>query len=79
MDRDELGLIRTHLANERTLLAYVRTALTFAAAGAGMIHFFPSSLLRYAGWLLASAAGLIFVVGAVRFLIVRRRTGRLSP
>lgn len=34
MSEDELGIIRTHLANERTFLAYVRTALAFLAAGA---------------------------------------------
>lgn len=79
MDRDELGRIRTHLANERTLLAYVRTALAFAAAGAGMIHFFPSLVLHVAGWFLVAAAGVIFVVGVVRFLTVKRRTGRLGP
>jgi putative membrane protein len=77
MNRDEMGIIRTHLANERTLLAYVRTALAFVAAGAGMIHFFLSPVLRSAGWLLLVCGCMIFLVGAGRFMRMRRRIGKL--
>jgi len=76
MNRDELCIIRTHLANERTLLAYVRTALAFVAAGAGMIHFFLSHILRSAGWLLLVGGSVIFLIGAIRFVTVKRRINR---
>ncbi len=76
MNRDELCLVRTHLANERTLLAYVRTALAFIATGAGMIHFFLSQILRYTGWLFLVSGSSIFLMGAIRFVTVKRRINR---
>jgi len=73
MNSNELGRIRTHLANERTFLAYVRTSLAFLAAGAGMIHFFQSPIVQYAGWFILAAGAFISVIGVVRFVAARRR------
>jgi hypothetical protein len=39
------SVARDHLASERTFLAYVRTSLSFASAGVGMVLF--SSLLLF--------------------------------
>lgn len=76
MNKDELGLARTHLANERTFLAYVRTSLAFWAAGAGMIHFFPSRIMNYTGWFLLVAGAVISIMGAVRFVAMKRHIGQ---
>ena len=66
--RDNLALVRTDLANERTLLAYGRTALMVIATGVTVIKFFPeSSLLQYLGWSLAFLGGTIGLIGGVRF------------
>jgi putative membrane protein len=73
MNKDELGLARTHLANERTFLAYIRTSLAFWAAGAGMIHFFPSRIMNYTGWFLLIAGAAISIIGALRFVAMKRR------
>jgi putative membrane protein len=70
--RDQLALDRTHLANERTLLAYVRTALALAGAGAGLIQFFDTSSSHATGWVLIALGVLGLLVGAWRFLTVRR-------
>lgn len=72
--RDEMAMERTRLANERTLLAYMRTALAFAAAGAAILHFYSgdAGLMIGAGLLLIAGVACI-VVGAVRFVVMRRR------
>lgn len=73
MVRDELAVIRSHLANERTALAFIRTALAFLAAAAGLIHFFPDSVLYFVGWLLGGSGLIILAVGVIRFFHFRRR------
>ncbi|HEU0298156.1 MAG TPA: DUF202 domain-containing protein [Longimicrobium sp.] len=70
--RDQLALDRTHLANERTLLAYVRTALALAGAGAGLIQFFDTPGSQVTGLILIALGVLGLLVGAWRFLVVRR-------
>ena len=72
--RDELAIERTHLANERTFLAYIRTALALSGAGAVVLHFFSShSLLFGVSWLLIAAGALTVLIGAYRFVAVRKR------
>lgn len=72
--RDRLASERTHLANERTLLAYVRTALALAAGGAALLEFLPSEgAYRLGAWALVFGGAALAVVGALRFLTVRRR------
>lgn len=78
MNKDDLGLARTNLANERTFLAYVRTSLAFWAAGAGIIHFFPSRIMNYTGWFLLVAGAIITILGTVRFVAMKRRISTSS-
>ena len=70
--RDHLALNRTVLANERTLLAYVRTTLTMLIGGASFIQFFDSPAVRLLGWLFASAAAAVLAVGFIRYWQTRR-------
>ncbi|MEM9645349.1 MAG: DUF202 domain-containing protein [Planctomycetota bacterium] len=70
--RDHLALIRTDLANERTLLAYVRTSLMSAGSGLTLIKFFAD--IRWAisvGWCFVVVGTLIALIGVVRFLRLR--------
>lgn len=55
--RDILSINRTVLANERTFLAYLRTSVTFILAGISLVKFFTS--------VIAQAAGITFIIGAV--------------
>lgn len=41
---DLLAVERTKLANDRTILAYIRTSLTFFAAAAALIEFFDKNI-----------------------------------
>ena len=58
----ELDKLRTSLANERTFLAYIRTALALLIFGMAAIKFFPDSVLIVSlGW--------IFMTGGVATLL----------
>lgn len=71
---DDLALVRTDLANERTLLAYLRTSLMVFGTGATLIKFFADSdwLLR-TGWSLVIAGLFVGVLGVIRFMLMRKR------
>ena len=72
--RDFLALVRTDLANERTLLAYGRTALMVSATGVTLLKFFPDSMaVRIAGWPLVALGVLIALFGVIRFARLRSR------
>jgi putative membrane protein len=65
---ENLALIRTDLANERTLLAYGRTALLVAGTGVSLIKFIAeSAILVGIGWALVVIGIGIGVNGATRF------------
>jgi putative membrane protein len=72
--RDRLALDRTHLANERTLLAYVRTSFMLVIAGATAIKAFSDDRLVVAsGWALLACGVAMGLFGAWRFAVVRQR------
>lgn len=71
--RDHLALVRTDLANERTLLAYGRTALMVAATGLTAVKFFPDTPgIVTIGWTLAGVGAVISATGIVRFVKLKR-------
>lgn len=72
-DRDRLAFVRTELANERTLLAWMRTALGLAGAGVLVMKLSPTA--EGVGWGTAGLALALFFVaiGVLRFVRVRRR------
>jgi putative membrane protein len=63
---------RTILANERTLLAYLRTALALIIVGGSAIKFFVSPVVHVSGGIFIVLGLLVMVVGVRRF----RRTNR---
>jgi putative membrane protein len=65
--RDYLAADRTALANERTFLAYVRTALGIAAAGGSLIHFLDSLAWDVLGVLLLVMAVFTLAWGVYQF------------
>lgn len=75
--RDYLALVRTDLANERTLLAYGRTALMVAATGVTLMKFYPESMLvRTTSWPLVALGVLIALFGVIRFIRLQSRLHR---
>lgn len=70
--RDILAIDRTRLANERTLLAYIRTAIAIAVVGASLIKFFDSKTAGISGAVFIAAAAVMLFVGILRFRHVQR-------
>ena len=77
--RDYLAVDRTAQANERTFLAYIRTALAFGAGGIGLIKFFDESIgIVVLGWLLISLGLVVLIFGVYRFIKFRRTISNLA-
>lgn len=77
--RDYLAVDRTAQANERTFLAYIRTALAFGAGGIGLIKLFDESIgIIVLGWLLISLGLIVLVFGVYRFIKFRRTISNLA-
>jgi putative membrane protein len=71
--RDHLALDRTQLANERTLLSYVRTALMLAVAGATAVKFVGQNpTVIFTGWVFIGCGMVVGAIGAWRFLTMQR-------
>jgi len=65
--RDHLAIDRTVLANERTFLAYIRTALTLFVVGASLIKFFDSLPATVVGWVFIPIGLAVFAFGISRY------------
>jgi len=75
--RDHLALDRTRLANERTLLAYVRTAFMLIIAGATALKLFVETpAVVITAWLFIVMGVVVAVFGAWRFESMRRKINR---
>ncbi len=66
------------MAAERTLLAYIRTALGFGAVGITMLKFLGETLLfMILGWVFLPLGLIITVIGIWRYFQSRRLIARL--
>jgi len=64
---DNLALDRTYLANERTLLAYARSAFAMFLAGITFLKIFEHEpLFQLVGWILLGLSPSVFVFGLYR-------------
>ena len=63
---------RTVLANERTLLAYLRTSLTLFVAGVSFIRFFEVRLLAVLGFVFIGISIILVIFGFYGFIKVRK-------
>lgn len=70
---DYLAIDRTILSNERTLLAYGRTALAMVIIGGSALKFFDSAVLTVIGWLFLAGGVITMFIGWRRY----RHTDRL--
>lgn len=70
---DYLAIDRTILSNERTLLAYGRTALAEVIIGGSALKFFDSTVMAIIGWLFLAGGLITIFIGWRRY----RHTDRL--
>lgn len=70
--RDFLAIDRTKLANSRTFLAYLRTALMMAVSAITIIKLLPQfRILKFIGYSLIPIAIGVFIVGLAQFFKFR--------
>lgn len=69
---DILSVTRTHMANERTLLAYLNTFLAMAATGVGFIKLSNDITFVNIGFVLLASSVLIPIIGVYRFIWIRK-------
>ncbi|HEX6225668.1 MAG TPA: DUF202 domain-containing protein [Chryseolinea sp.] len=70
--REYLAIERTRLANETTLLAYIRTGLYFLVAGSSLGHLVDSQFWNIAGTPVVLVGVTIMLFGIIRYLRLRR-------
>jgi putative membrane protein len=76
--RDHLAYDRTILANETTLLAYLRTSMALLAGGATLIRLFPSDIyFQLLGGVMLLLGIIITVIGMFRFSTITKRLKKL--
>lgn len=77
--RDRLALVRTKLANERTLFAYVRTSLYLLTAGIGILEIDSIRHLRVIAYVSLFFSVVLFFKGFLRYWQLRHRLKRYVP
>lgn len=70
--REYLAIERTRLANETTLLAYIRTGLYFLVAGSTLGQVVDTAFWKIAGLPLIMIGLLIVLAGIVRYIKIKR-------
>lgn len=71
--RDYLAIERTRLANERTLLTYIRSSLYLLISGIAFIQVQGFGDLRWLGYLSMILSVSFIIVGVYRFHQLRNR------
>ena len=69
--RDNLAIERTQFANERTFLAYMRTAMVLILAGFSLIQFFEGQIFMWVGALFIPAGIILNIIGLRKFIAKR--------
>lgn len=65
--RDRLALVRTRLANERTLFSYMRTSLYLLTVGVGILEIDGIKHLTVAAYIGLICSCILFILGWVRY------------
>jgi putative membrane protein len=71
--RDELAIDRTILANERTMISYLRGAITLVISGITVIHFVHEGILLYVGISIIPIGVIVGFFGSFRYRRMDKR------
>lgn len=71
--RDFLARQRTKLANDRTLLAYVRTSLYFLVSATALVKVDELDNIKGLGYLSFFISGILIFIGVLSYVKVYRR------
>ncbi|SFN47379.1 putative membrane protein [Bizionia echini] len=75
--RDYLAIERTRLANERTLLSYIRSSLYLLLGGIAFLQLKDFPDFQYLALLSLVFSALFFVIGVYRFVLLKKSLKRL--
>lgn len=71
--RDHLALERTRLANERTFMAYIRSALYLLVGGLALLQLEGHGDFSGVGWLSIGLAATFVIIGTIRFFKLKHQ------
>ena len=75
--RDYLAIERTRLANERTLLSYIRSSLYILLGGIGLFQLKEFANFKYLALLALTFSAIFFIIGVYRFTLLKKSLKRL--
>ncbi|MEM6515341.1 MAG: DUF202 domain-containing protein [Bacteroidota bacterium] len=75
--RDYLAIERTRLANERTLLSYIRSSLYLLLGAIGLFQLKDFADFKYLAFLALGFSLIFLVIGIYRFTLLKRSLKRL--
>jgi putative membrane protein len=75
--RDYLAIERTRLANERTLLSYIRSSLYLLLGSIAFYQLKEFSNFEYLALTAIIFSGIFFMIGVYRFMLLKRSLKRL--
>ncbi len=70
--RDYLALERTKMANERTLLSYIRSSLYLLLGGIGIIQLDGFEGIHFLGYIALGLTVLLVLIGVYRFNLLKK-------
>jgi len=70
--RDYLALERTKMANERTLLSYIRSSLYLLLGGIGIIQLDGFESIHFLGYVALGLTIVLAIIGIYRFNLLKR-------
>lgn len=75
--REHLALERTKLANERTLLSYIRASLYLLIGGLALIQLREYEQINWIGYLALVFCVIFIIFGVVRYVMLNRKLEKL--
>lgn len=70
--RDYLAIERTRLANERTLLSYIRSSLYLILGGIAFLQLEGFANIKYLGILSLVLSVIFLIIGVYRFMMLKK-------
>lgn len=71
-----LALERTKLANERTLLSYIRSSLYLLLGGIGLLQLEELGKIHWLGYVALFVSIIFLSLGIVRYIVLSRRLNK---
>jgi len=75
--RDFLAIERTRLANERTLLSYIRSSIYLILGGIAFIQIREFESIQYLGYASLVLSVLFLLIGIYRFMLLKKSLKKL--